>query len=118
MGKEAGGVEDRLTARLEVLRREYVDSVPPRIDAALTDLEALASSHADATLIERIWQTAHQIYGTAGSYGLDELSKAARTVETLLASSRSGASVDSATLARCEAYFRKMKAQALETART
>ena len=64
-------------SELDDLLREYRGNLRTRIQV----LESLASQCQDPVVSTKIRQIAHQIVGSAGTYGLDELSLLAKTLE-------------------------------------
>lgn len=72
------------TEKLRLLQMHYCRQLPQRI-AALEVLSHQGGSAANAELLRH----AHQLYGTAGSYGFQDISDAARQLEDAL---RGGAS--------------------------
>lgn len=71
-----------LESRLEALRQEYAAGLPAAIAEASEAFGRVPSDGQEA--IEAVWQVAHRTYGTAGSYGLDEVAETARALEALL----------------------------------
>lgn len=77
-------MDEALARRLAQLRQTYVQSLPKRIEDLGDAIDRWISARRfeDSTEAQRI---AHQICGTAGSYGLGDVAVAARQLELLLA---------------------------------
>lgn len=77
-------MDEALARRLAQLRQTYVQSLPKRIEdlGDAVDRWITGRRFEDSTEAQRI---AHQICGTAGSYGLSDVAVAARQLELLLA---------------------------------
>lgn len=71
-----------LESRLAALRQEYAAELPASVAAAQRALASVGERGRPA--IEEVWQIVHRIYGTAGSYELDEVATTARALEALL----------------------------------
>lgn len=71
-------ISETLQKRLDALRLEYVKSFAEEIRALVESMSSW-SEKAHAELVAR----AHRLAGTAGSYGLEEVSRCAREVENL-----------------------------------
>lgn len=76
-------MDEALARRLAQLRQTYVQSLPKRIEdlGDAIDRWMVGKRFEDSTEAQRI---AHQICGTAGSYGLSDVAVAARQLELLL----------------------------------
>lgn len=71
-------MDDRLQEQLRILQQEYIRQLPARMDA----LKSLADANpAQRTELQR---EAHQLAGTAQSYGFPEITTAARALEERL----------------------------------
>lgn len=73
-----------VVALLADLRRRFTDQLGPRLDAVRQRLQALLAGHGTVD-IESLHRDVHGLTGGAGTFGLPEVSAAARGLETLLA---------------------------------
>ncbi len=72
----------RFLEQLEAMKRSYLDRLPGQAEE-LEELNArLRASDADA--MPRVEAIVHKLAGTAGSYGLMEISLAATSLDTLI----------------------------------
>ena len=69
---------------LTALRRSYTRSVPIRLRTLASAIHAWRRAPHDAELLAHARTLAHRLRGTAGSYGLREVSAAVGTVEDWL----------------------------------
>lgn len=76
--------DDDLEGTLRALRQRFERDVPNRVAAIVALLQHLEAKPDDDASIEAAFRAAHALYGTAGSYGLAELSAACRRVELAL----------------------------------
>ena len=78
---------ERLDTALVALQREYLASLPSRLDELKADIEALGqgSASAEASIKTRL----HRLAGSGGSFGFSELSAIAREGERWLAANPS-----------------------------
>jgi len=69
----------RFLEQLESMKRAYVARFPERAD----ELDALRArlDEGDATAVLRVEELVHALAGTAGSYGLDDISVAATALD-------------------------------------
>lgn len=74
--------DDALDAMMQVLRAEYLAEAPARLAEFRTQLDAWEAG--DAAACDRLHRLAHQMAGSAGSYGFADASTAARQMERLL----------------------------------
>lgn len=74
---------DDLARTLERLKREYLEQLPDTIRELRKDAEDLAAGELDAR--DRLARKLHQLAGSGGSHGVPELSRKARELEQLLA---------------------------------
>ncbi len=89
------------SAAFEQLLHEFVDDLPARVAAMETDLRA-----AD---LARLAGRAHQLKGTAGSYGLPSLSEAAGALEAVITAERPATEI-AARVARLSDLCRRIAA--------
>ena len=91
-------MDEALARRLAQLRQTYVQSLPKRIEDLGDAIDRWISGRRfeDSSEAQRI---AHQLCGTAGSYGLGQVAVAARQLELLLATPGNDA------VPRVEAYY-------------
>ena len=84
-------MSDPVDRAFQELRREYLASLPARLDELRSDVAGFRAGMPEAapSLRTRL----HRLTGSAGSYGFGELSKAAREVEHWLAEHQPAESV-------------------------
>jgi len=70
---------ERFRAQLERMKKGYVSRLPERA-AELEELRPGLSA-GDAAASQQVRDIVHRLSGTAGSYGLDEISRAATELE-------------------------------------
>mgnify|MGYP000022828318 CR=1 FL=1 len=102
-GSGGAGSDAVLQARLDALRRAFLDRVPAMVGELRAAVEALEAADT-ATWDERlaaVRQQAHRTAGTAATYGLTELAEAHRAVER--AAGKGGATPDLAAIRRAYA---------------
>jgi HPt (histidine-containing phosphotransfer) domain-containing protein len=76
-------MSDALDRALQKLRREYLASLPARLDELRSDLAGVRDGRPEAAAA--LQTRLHQLAGSGGSYGFSELSKAAREAEHWIA---------------------------------
>lgn len=70
-------------AHLEKLKGEYKSQLPSKLDAVTTAWESLLKQW-DGEAIVVLHRNVHSLVGTSGTFGFTDISKAARTLESLL----------------------------------
>jgi HPt (histidine-containing phosphotransfer) domain-containing protein len=108
-------------AKLAALRRRYLASLPAKRRELAAAWAALAAGSTTDQALEHLRHLAHRLAGSAGLYGLPEISAAARSLEettrSLLARSRAERSAHIAGLRELlEAVDRTLAARAGEPA--
>jgi HPt (histidine-containing phosphotransfer) domain-containing protein len=78
-------MSDPLEGAFRNLQREYLASIPVRLDELRADIAGFRAGLAGAA--ESLKVRLHRLAGSAGSYGLQELSSIAREAERWLARS-------------------------------
>ena len=81
-----------LEERLEQLRESYRARLGEKLDALDATLRR-ALQDASAASTDELWAVAHNLAGTAGSYGFKDLAKAVREMEDMVAPFRGGESL-------------------------
>jgi HPt (histidine-containing phosphotransfer) domain-containing protein len=76
-------MSDPLEGAFRALQREYLESMPGRLAELRSDVAGLRAGHREAT--ESLRVRLHRLAGSAGSYGLPDLSSLAREAERWLA---------------------------------
>jgi len=74
--------DDALDDMMQVLRAEYLAEAPARLAEMAAQLDAWERGSVEAG--DKVRRLAHQLTGSAGSYGFTEASNAARQMEQLL----------------------------------
>jgi len=77
----------RLGKEFEALRAEYRNGMPAKLEKLGTLWSRLASGSAGVQAVADLLLELHSIAGSAGSFGLPQLSEAAHAAETFLAES-------------------------------
>lgn len=77
----------RLSKEFEALRAEYRSGMPAKLEKLGTLWSRLASGSAGVQAVAELLLELHGIAGSAGSFGLPQLSEAAHAAETFLAES-------------------------------
>ena len=90
-------ISERLQQRIAALRVKYVKSFADEIDGFQRELGQV---HEEGSLLIR--QRAHRIAGTAGSYQLDAVWKAAQAVEEMCVQDAESDEIHSAVVRLCE----------------
>lgn len=75
---------------LAELRAEYLEELPGKLQDLADSLEAARRDPGDAARQREARSQAHQLHGTAGSYGFSSMSAAAKRVEDTLAAIEAG----------------------------
>ncbi len=78
---------DAVDDAFEALRREYLTSLPARLDELRSDVAALRSGQPEAGTALKI--RLHRLAGSGGSYGFAQMSSLARQAERWLATNAS-----------------------------
>ena len=73
-----------IEAELEALRAEYRADLRPRLEGLETLRRALAAGEPPATGMRELYRGLHSIAGSAKTFGLPEVSEAARAAERYL----------------------------------
>jgi HPt (histidine-containing phosphotransfer) domain-containing protein len=76
-------VSDPVDRALQELRREYLATLPARLDELRSDVAGFRAGM--PTAADSLRTKLHRLAGSGGSYGFSELSKAAREAEHWLA---------------------------------
>jgi HPt (histidine-containing phosphotransfer) domain-containing protein len=76
-------MSDPLEGAFRALQREYLASIPVRLDELRTDIASFRAGHLEVA--ESLRVRLHRLAGSAGSYGLQDLSSIAREAERWLA---------------------------------
>ena len=84
-----------LPQELIELRRQFVSRLPARIDEIAELFHALSDGRWEAGSGETLHRMVHSLTGTAGTFGLHDISRTARRLETRLASMIDGADAPS-----------------------
>ena len=84
-----------LPQELIELRRQFVSRLPGRIDEIAELFHALSDGRWEAGSGETLHRMVHSLSGTAGTFGMHDISRAARRLETRLASLIEGADAPS-----------------------
>ncbi|MDX5375517.1 MAG: Hpt domain-containing protein [Gammaproteobacteria bacterium] len=87
---------DALQQRLAALHADYLARLPGRLAELDSLLDALRSGHRDS--LEPLQRQLHNLTGSAGSYGLDEISRLAREAEQTAARLGEQSTLDAADL--------------------
>jgi chemotaxis protein histidine kinase CheA len=75
---------DSIKAAIEVLRKDYVNNWPEKRNHLETLFENLERDPKDTTIIGEFRMSFHRLAGSGGSYGLPEVTIAAREAELLI----------------------------------
>ncbi|HEY9097104.1 MAG TPA: PAS domain S-box protein, partial [Hydrogenophaga sp.] len=84
MAEDAGPQDDGLLEELQALRRVYVQRLPGLMEAITSGFQALAENPWDREAGITLHRMVHSLTGTSGTYGLREVSQAARQLEAEL----------------------------------
>ncbi len=76
----AGGLEERLAK----LREGYATKMSEKLDSLEQAVRTVVSRRATPEEVDRLWNAAHKLAGTAGSYGFSQLGDAVHEMETLV----------------------------------
>jgi chemotaxis protein histidine kinase CheA len=76
----AGGLEERLAK----LREGYATKMGEKLDALEAAVRVVVSRRASSEEVDRLWNAAHKLAGTAGSYGFQQLGEVVHEMETLV----------------------------------
>jgi len=76
-------LEPTLQARLDAIRKTYLDGLPGKLALVRAQLDGVTEG-SEVERMRRAAGIAHQIHGTAGTMGLGELSQAAAALEEAL----------------------------------
>jgi HPt (histidine-containing phosphotransfer) domain-containing protein len=71
---------------LQEIRRRFARSVPEKVRALEEAARLLATHGSRAEALERLYQQAHRLAGSAAIFGLKEVAEAAAQLEQLVAS--------------------------------
>lgn len=75
---------DDINALFESLQREYLSKLPEKMRRIQELFDALRADPSRMDLLEQLGTLVHKIRGNAGSYGLNELSHMAATLDNEL----------------------------------
>jgi diguanylate cyclase (GGDEF)-like protein len=99
---------------LEQMRRSYVEVLPAIVQRLVQAARRARTAPADIDLLRDLRRQAHEVRGTAGSYGMHEVGKAAGRIEDAVIALSDGASPDYAAWDRVVRALDVMRSEVSE----